>query len=61
VTYSIGETVCDEYVVRLPLGEGGMGEVYLVEHGSSGDLRAIKVMRARDGASGADLVGFRQV
>lgn len=58
--YAIGETICDEYVVRLPLGAGGMGEVYLVEHSSSGDLRAAKVMRYLDGASGTDLAGFRQ-
>jgi hypothetical protein len=37
-----------------------MGEVYLVEHSSSGDLRAAKVMRYLDGASGDDLAGFRQ-
>ncbi len=59
-TYAIGETICDDYVVRLPLGEGGMGEVYLIEHVSSGDLRAAKVMKTRDGASGDDLAGFRQ-
>jgi serine/threonine protein kinase len=42
--------------VRLPLGEGGMGEVYLVEHASSGDLRAAKVMRTRDSATRVFLV-----
>jgi tetratricopeptide (TPR) repeat protein len=37
-----------------------MGEVYLVEHSGSGDLRAAKVMRVRSSATDADLVGFRQ-
>jgi serine/threonine-protein kinase len=37
-----------------------MGEVYLVEDASSGELRAAKVMRARSTASAAELVGFRQ-
>lgn len=37
-----------------------MGEVYLVEHASSGDLRAAKVMRARRGATDGDLAGFRR-
>ena len=37
-----------------------MGDVYLVEHSGSGDLRAAKVMRVRSSATGADLVGFRQ-
>jgi hypothetical protein len=37
-----------------------MGEVYLVEHSGSGDLRAAKVMRVHSNATGADLVGFRQ-
>jgi serine/threonine protein kinase/Tfp pilus assembly protein PilF len=58
--YAVGDAICDDYVVRLPLGEGGMGEVYLVEHSSSGDLRAAKVMRTRDSATSAALVGFRQ-
>ncbi|MEQ8367543.1 MAG: protein kinase, partial [Roseicyclus sp.] len=55
-----GDVLCDDYVVRLLLGQGGMGEVYLVEHVSSGDLRAAKVMRIRSGATDADLVGFRR-
>ena len=59
-TYEPGEVLCDEYVVRLLLGQGGMGDVYLVEHSGSGDLRAAKVMRVRSSATGADLVGFRQ-
>lgn len=58
--YALGDVLCDEYIVRLPLGQGGMGEVYLVEHASSGELRAAKVMRVRDDATPADLVGFRQ-
>ena len=58
--YEPGELLCDEYVVRLLLGQGGMGEVYLVEHSESGDLRAAKVLRVRRNATGADLVGFRQ-
>ncbi len=59
-SYAAGDVLCDEYVVRLPLGRGGMGEVYLVEHATSGELRAAKVMRIRDNATAADLVGFRQ-
>jgi tetratricopeptide (TPR) repeat protein len=58
--YAIGDTICDDYVVKLPLGEGGMGEVYLVEHSGSGDLRAAKVMRIRDDASADNLAAFRQ-
>jgi tetratricopeptide (TPR) repeat protein len=58
--YQPGELICDEYVVRLFLGQGGMGEVYLVEHSGSGDLRAAKVMRVRSSATDSDLVGFRQ-
>jgi eukaryotic-like serine/threonine-protein kinase len=57
---SPGDVLCGDYVVRLRLGQGGMGEVYLVEHASSGELRAAKVMRARSSASVADLIGFRQ-
>lgn len=57
---AIGEILCDDFVVRLPLGKGGMGEVYLVEHAASGELRAAKVMQVRDDATPADLVGFRQ-
>lgn len=58
--YSPGEVLCGEYIVRLRLGQGGMGEVYLVEHTSSGELRAAKVMRGRTAASAADLVAFRR-
>lgn len=58
--YEPGEVLCEQYVVRLLLGQGGMGVVYLVEHSGSGDLRAAKVMRVRSGAPDADLVGFRQ-
>lgn len=57
---NFGATICDDYLVKLPLGEGGMGEVYLVEHAASGELRAAKVMRVRDDATPADLVGFRK-
>src|SRR6266404_9480355 len=59
-SYAAGDVLCDEYVVRLPLGRGGMGEVYLVEHATSGEFCAAKVMRIRDNATAADLVGFRQ-
>ncbi|WP_038378512.1 serine/threonine-protein kinase [Bradyrhizobium elkanii] len=59
-SYAAGDVLCDEYVVRLPLGRGGMGAVYLVEHANSGELRAAKVMRVRDNATAADLVDFRQ-
>jgi len=58
--YSPGEGLCDQYVVRLLLGQGGMGDVYLVEHSGSGDLRAAKVMRVRNNATETDLVEFRQ-
>jgi tetratricopeptide (TPR) repeat protein len=37
-----------------------MGEVYLVEHSGSGDLRAAKVMRVRGNATDAALAKFRQ-
>ena len=58
--YEPGEVLCDNYVVRLLLGRGGMGDVYLVEHSGSGDLRAAKVMRVGSKATDADLIGFRQ-
>lgn len=58
--YSPGDVLCGEYVVRLRLGQGGMGEVYLVEHSSSGELHAAKVMRGRAAATAADLVAFRR-
>lgn len=58
--YAPGDTLSDEYVVRLLLGQGGMGEVYLVENTSSGDLRAAKVMRTRSSATEAELIGFRR-
>jgi hypothetical protein len=37
-----------------------MREVYLTEHVTAGELRAAKVMRVRDSAIAAELVGFRQ-
>lgn len=55
-----GHELCDGYVVRVKLGQGGMGEVYLVENISTGDLRAAKVMRGRADANTVDLAGFRQ-
>src|SRR5690349_4558603 len=57
--YSPGDLICDDYVVRVGLGRGGMGEVYLVEHASSGELRAAKVMRARATATAVEVAGFR--
>lgn len=53
--YCPGEVLCDEYVGRLLLGHGGMGEVYLVDHSGSGNLCAAKVMRVRRNATDADL------
>jgi tetratricopeptide (TPR) repeat protein len=58
--YAIGDVIAGNYVVKLPLGEGGMGEVYLVEHACSGELRAAKIMRIRDDANADDLARFRQ-
>lgn len=58
--YSPGEVLYGGHVVRRRLGQGGMGDVYLVEHVSSSELRAAKVMRARSTASAANLVAFRQ-
>jgi tetratricopeptide (TPR) repeat protein len=58
--YEPGDVVCGDYAVKLLLGRGGMGEVYLVEHSESGELRAAKVMRPRAIATEAELVGFRQ-
>lgn len=55
-----GHALCDDYVVRTRLGQGGMGEVYLVEHLTTGDLRAAKVMRGRATTDTSDLAGFRQ-
>jgi hypothetical protein len=37
--YAVRDILCGEYVVRLPLGRGGMGEVYLTEHDTSGEKR----------------------
>ena len=58
--YEPGTTIAGDHVVRALLGRGGMGEVYLVERLSDGDLRAAKVMRSHRGASAADLLAFRQ-
>jgi len=58
--YEPGELLCAGYVVRSPIGRGGMGEVYVVEHTGSGELRAAKVVRARGTATAAELAGFRQ-
>lgn len=55
-----GYELCDGYIVRVKLGQGGMGEVYLVENISTGDLRAAKIMRGREDVNIADLAGFRQ-
>lgn len=55
-----GWTPLEDYVVKCRLGEGGMGEVYLVEHGPSGELRAAKVMRSRAGAEVKNIQLFRQ-
>lgn len=55
-----GTRLADKYVVRALIGRGGMGEVYLIEEVSTGALRAAKVMRAREGASLADLQSFRR-
>lgn len=45
----IGEIV-DGHEILRPLGAGGMGEVYLAR-GTAGQLRALKVVRADQGAS----------
>jgi len=55
-----GHVLCDDYVVRARLGQGGMGEVYLVENMPRGEMRAAKIMRGRSAASTADLAAFRQ-
>lgn len=58
--YAPGSYLSDSYRVRTLLGRGGMGEVYLVEHVETGDLRAAKVMRARAGAPIERLRAFHQ-
>ncbi|WP_308720752.1 protein kinase domain-containing protein [Komagataeibacter xylinus] len=58
--YSPGDKLGNDYVIRRPLGQGGMGEVYLVEHLLSGQLRAAKVMRGLGNATESDLADFRR-
>jgi serine/threonine protein kinase/predicted Zn-dependent protease len=55
-----GESLAGHYVVRKLLGRGGMGEVYLSEDTSTGEVRAAKVMRASAQASVGDLLAFRR-
>lgn len=55
-----GTTLAEKYVVRALLGRGGMGEVYLVEELSTGEMRAAKLMRASADASVEDLLAFRR-
>lgn len=55
-----GEPLAGHYVVRMLLGRGGMGEVYLTEDTATGDVRAAKVMRASAHASVGDLLAFRR-
>jgi eukaryotic-like serine/threonine-protein kinase len=40
----IGSVIADRYCVLKKLGEGGMGQVYLVEHVKMGRKSALKVM-----------------
>ena len=55
-----GDPLAGHYVVRKLLGRGGMGEVYLSEDTSTGEVRAAKVMRASAQASVGDLLSFRR-
>ena len=41
------DQIRDKYEVLRLLGEGGMGEVYLVRHRLLEDLRVVKIMHSR--------------
>src|SRR5262245_26515937 len=43
----IGDMIAGKYLVERVLGAGGMGVVVAARHVDLGDLRAIKVMRAK--------------
>ena len=60
IGYAPGSRLSESYRVLTLLGRGGMGEVYLVEHVETGDLRAAKVMVARTGAPIERLRAFHQ-
>jgi|GEM_PF-1801491 len=60
LVFQPGEPLAGHYVVRKLLGRGGMGEVYLSEDTSTGEVRAAKVIRASDQASVGDLLAFRR-
>lgn len=53
----IGRTV-GSYVIKEPLGEGGMGAVFKAEHPQIGNIIAVKVLGLGRGSSGKDQARF---
>jgi serine/threonine-protein kinase len=42
----IGKTIAERYLVEAPLGEGGMGSVYLVQHTAIRKRMALKILHS---------------
>ena len=55
-TLTPGTVVAGKYVVERPLGQGGMGAVYVVSHANTGKRLAMKTLLA-EFVNNADLVG----
>ena len=49
MTLAPGQTFAGDYELLRPLGEGGMGEVWLARERPLGRDAALKVMRESDG------------
>src|ERR1043166_5859239 len=56
----IGTVLADRYHILQPIGEGGMGRVYLAEHVRMGRKRAAKVMSAMVSASADAISRFNR-
>src|SRR5436309_12071161 len=56
----IGTVLADRYHILQPIGEGGMGRVYLAEHVRMGRKSAVKVMSAMLSASADAISRFNR-